>query len=163
MMNRSMRGERMSDLCREYGISRKTGDKFKERFLRLGAAGLQDQPRVAKVIPHRTSPELAAIVVEERKRHPTWGPKKLKVVLEERLGHRVPAASTLGDILARNGLIERRTYRPRVRAQPTTLRQAFAPNEVWSIDYKGQFRLGDRSYCYPLTISDQYSRFILCC
>lgn len=163
MMNRLMRGERMSDLCREYGISRKTGDKFKERFLRLGTAGLQDQSRAAKVIPHRTPPELVAIILKERRRHPTWGPKKLKVVLEERLGHQLPAASTLGDILVRNGLVERRKYRPRVPARPMVLREASAPNEVWCIDYKGQFRLGDRSYCYPLTLTDQYSRFILCC
>jgi transposase InsO family protein len=163
MMNRLMRGERLTDLCREYGISRKTGDKFRRRFLQLGERGLEDQSRAAKVIPHRTPPELVAIIVDERKRHPTWGARKLKVVLEQRLGHALPSASTLGYYLSKHGLTERRKLRPRMRAQPTLLRQAHAPNDIWCIDYKGQFRLGDRSLCYPLTITDQYSRFILCC
>lgn len=162
-MNRVMRGERVTDLCREYGISRKTGDKFKQRFLRLGAAGLGDQSRAPKVIPHRTPPELVEILVAARRRHPTWGPKKLKDVLEKRLGRVLPAASTIGGVLARNGLVEPRKQRPRSRARPTGLREALAPNDVWCIDYKGQFKLGDRSLCYPLTITDQFSRFILGC
>jgi transposase InsO family protein len=163
MMNRLMRGKRLTDLCREYGISRKTGDKFRRRFLDYGTSGLRDQSRAPRVIPHRTPPELAALVVEERKRHPTWGPKKLKVILEQRLGRRLPSATTLGAILSKHGLVERRTYRRRSRPQPTTLREAHAPNDIWCIDYKGQFRLGDGSHCYPLTLTDQYSRFILCC
>jgi putative transposase len=74
-----------------------------------------------------------------------------------------PSATTLGHILSKAGLVERRKYRGRTRPQPTTLRQAHAPNDIWCIDYKGQFRLGDRSLCYPLTLTDHYSRFILCC
>lgn len=162
-MNRVMKGERVADLCREYGISRKTGDKFKNRFRQLGPAGLLDQSRAPKVIPHRTPPELVALIVAERKRHPTWGPKKLKDVLETRLRRVLPAASTIGDILMRAGLVEARTPRRPVPPQPTTLREAHAPNDVWCIDYKGQFRLGDRSMCYPLTLTDQRSRFILGC
>jgi transposase InsO family protein len=162
-MNRIVQGERVTDLCREYGISRKTGDKFKQRFKRLGLAGLEDQSRAPKVIPHRTPPELEAIIVAERERHPSWGPKKLKDVLERRLQHGVPAASTIGDILVRHGLVERKSQRPRYRAQPTALRPSTAPNDVWCIDYKGQFRLGDRSLCYPLTITDQFSRYLLGC
>jgi len=163
LMNRILKGECLSELCREYGISRKTGDKFKQRFLRLGLAGLEDQPRAPKVIPHRTPPELVEIIVAERKRRPTWGPKKLKKVLEERLERTLPAASTIGDILRRNGLSEHGKQRPRHKAQPTGLREVTAPNDVWCIDYKGQFRLGDRSLCYPLTITDQFSRYILGC
>ena len=162
-MNRVIRGERVTDLCREYGISRKTGDKFKQRFKRLGLAGLEDQSRAPKVIPHRTPPELEALILGERQRHPSWGPKKLKELLERRLEHRVPAASTIGDILARHGLVVPQPHRPRYRAQPTTLRPALAPNEIWCIDYKGQFRLGDRSLCYPLTLTDQFSRYLLGC
>ena len=99
----------------------------------------------------------------ERQRHPTWGPKKLKDVLEERLGHALPSASTLGEILVRRGLITRRKIRARHPPRPTTLRPVHAPNDVWCVDYKGQFRLGDKSYCYPLTVTDQYSRYILGC
>lgn len=162
-MNRVLRGERVTDLCREYGISRKTGDKFKQRFKRLGLAGLADQRRAPKVIPHRTPPELVEIIAAERRAHPSWGAKKLKQVLEERLDRKLPAASSIGDILARNGLVQPRRGRPRHKSKPTALREATAPNDVWCIDYKGQFRLGDRSYCYPLTITDQCSRYILGC
>jgi hypothetical protein len=136
----------VTDLCREYGISRKTGDKFKQRYARLGVAGLGDRSRAPKVIPHRTPPELVEVLIAERKRHPTWGPKKLKNVLERRLEQSLPAASTVGDILARNGLVDRRKGRPRCKAKPTGLREVVASNEVWCIDYKGQFRLGDRTF-----------------
>src|SRR5262245_24355260 len=159
-MNRVMRRERVSDLCREYGISRKTGDKFKQRYKRLGLAGLEDASRAPKVIPHRTPPELVEIILEERKNHPTWGPKKLKEMIERRLERSLPAASTVGDILVRNGLITPRKHRSRQKARPTGLREATAPNDVWCIDYKGQFRLGDSSLCYPLTITDHFSRYI---
>lgn len=162
-MNRVLRGERVTDLCREYGISRKTGDKFKQRFKRLGEAGLKDQSRAPVVIPHRTPPELVDMIVAERKLHPSWGPKKLKDVLERRLGRSLPAASTFGDILKRNGLVTPSKHRPRHKAKPTHISIATAPNDLWCIDYKGQFRLGDRSYCYPLTITDQVSRYLLAC
>jgi len=162
-MNRVMRGEAVAQLCREYGISRKTGDKFKQRFKRLGEAGLADQSRAPKVIPHRTPPELVELLVAERQRHPTWGPKKLKDVLEQRLKRVLPAPSTIGDILARAGMVQSRLPRRRTPARPTVLREVHAPNDVWCIDYKGQFRLGDQSLCYPLTLTDQLSRFILGC
>jgi transposase InsO family protein len=161
-MNRVVRGERVTDLCREY-VSRKTGDKLKQRFKQLGVAGLQDQSRAPKVIPHRTPPELVEIIVAERKLHPSWGPKKLKDMLERRLERSLPAASTFGDILTRNGLVDPSKSRPRHKAKPTSLSIATAPNDLWCIDYKGQFRLGDRSYCYPLTITDQFSRYFLSC
>lgn len=162
-IERLARGERITDLCREYGISRKTGDKFKKRFERLGADGLKDQSRAPKVIPHKTPPEVEEVIIAERKQHPTWGPKKLKVVLELRLGHAFPSAAAIGAILARNGLTQPRKKRQRFSPAPTTLREATAPNDIWCIDYKGQFRLGDASYCYPLTITDQFSRYILGC
>lgn len=163
-MARLNRGERMTDLCVEYGISRKTGHKLKNRYEELGAAGLDDQSRAPKHIPHKTSPEVVKLVVAERLRHPTWGPRKLKEVLEQRLGHALPAASTLGSILIRAGLTERRAQRRRHHAPPARrLMAADAPNDVWCVDYKGQFRLGDQTYCYPLTVTDQFSRYILAC
>lgn len=162
-MARLHRGERMTDLCVEYGISRKTGHKLKTRYETLGPVGLQEQSRAPKCIPHKTTPELAELVVSERRAHPSWGPRKLKAVLEQRLGRELPAASTLGSILVREKLVERRKLRPRYQRRPTSLAIAQAPNDGWSIDYKGQFRLGDGSYCYPLTLTDQYSRFILGC
>jgi transposase InsO family protein len=160
---RLRRGERMAELCREYGISRKTGHKLKKRVEQLGAAGLEEQSRAPRHIPHKTPPELVELLVAEKHQHPTWGAKKLKDVLERRLGHSFPAASTIHGALLRSGLVESRKRRPRYVPQPTTLRQAGAPNDVWCIDYKGQFRLGDQSYCYPLTVTDQHSRFLLGC
>lgn len=118
-MNRVMRGEPVAQLCREYGISRKTGDKFKQRFKRLGEAGLVDQSRAPKVVPHRTPPELVELLLAERKRHPSWGPVKLKAVLEDRLKCVLPAPSTIGDVLTRAGLVQRRQPRRRTPARPT--------------------------------------------
>jgi putative transposase len=156
-------GERLTDLCHEYGISRKTGSKFKKRFEELGVAGLADRSRAPKVIPHKTPPEVEEVILAERKSHPTWGPRKLKDSLERRLGAPFPSAAAIGSILARNGLVQPRKNRRRHQPMPTTLRSATAPNEVWCIDYKGQFRLGDGTYCYPLTVTDQFSRYILGC
>ena len=162
-MNRVMRGERVTDLCREYGISRKTGDKFKQRYKRLGEAGLCDLSRAPKVIPHRTATELVELILAERRRHPTWGPKKLKETLETRLERVLPAPTTIGEILMRGGLVQKRRRRTQTTLQPTKLRAAHAPNDVWCIDYKRQFRLGNGAHCYPLTLTDQHSRYILGC
>jgi transposase InsO family protein len=162
-MARLNMGERMTDLCVEYGISRKTGHKLKSRYDELGTQGLADQSRAPRHIPHKTPPEVVQLIVEERAKHPTWGPRKLKDVLEKRLGRDLPAASTLGDILAGRGLTERRQRRPRRRPLSMGLSDAAEPNDVWCVDYKGQFRLGDQSYCYPLTVTDLFSRFLLGC
>jgi transposase InsO family protein len=163
-VSRLARGERMSDLCAEYEISRKTGHKIWNRYQQLGVAGLEDQSRRPRTSPKRMPPELVEILVATRKQHPTWGPKKLKSVLETELGHEMPAASSIGTMLKRQGLATqrrpRRCYGP---SRPTGLRDAKAPNDVWCADYKGQFRLGDQSYCYPLTVSDQHSRYLLAC
>lgn len=162
-IERVLRGERVTDLCREYGISRKTGNKLKQRVLRLGDAGLLDQSRAPKVIPHRVPSEMEELLVKERENHPSWGARKLKDVLQKRSKRKMPAASTIESILDRRGLLKKRPRRPRQAATPTALRTATAPNDLWCIDYKGQFRLGDRSYCYPLTMTDQFSRFLLRC
>lgn len=162
-MQRLFAGERMVDLCAEYGISRKTASKFKQRFERFGRAGLADQSRAPHVIPHKTTPEIEKLILTAREQHPTWGPKKLKASLEKRFKREFPAASTIGDVLTRAGLVRGQKRRPRRVSTPTTLGVARAPNEIWSIDYKGQFRLGDGSYCFPLTVSDQFSRYLLGC
>jgi len=161
-MRRLYDGERLSDLCVEYGISDKTGRKFRRRFEASGLAGLVDKSRAPLHIPHKTQPELAKLIVAEREAHPSWGPKKLKTVLEKRYKRAFPAASTIGDVLARAGLVSSKTRRPAHERIPTTLRVAKAPNDLWCIDFKGQFRLGNGTYCYPLTVTDQFSRYLLC-
>lgn len=162
-MTRLAAGERLTDLCREFGISRKTGSKFKARFERLGERGLEDRSRAPHVTPHRTPPELLQAILAERRQHPTWGAKKLKQVLETRLQRQLPSTTTISVALAKAGLVERRRRERHCTPTPTKLRQAMAPNDLWCIDYKGQFRLGDKSYCYPLTITDQFSRFVIAC
>lgn len=164
LMKRLLAGERPCDLRVEYGISKKTLNKFRRRYEAMGVAGLADESRAPKVIPHKSPPELEAMLVTERKAHPTWGPRKIKAVLERRLSKHLPAASTIGSILERYGLIEHRPRRrPQYAKSTTVLQEALTPNDVWCIDYKGQFRLGDRTYCYPLTLTDQCSRYLLCC
>ena len=162
-VTRLLRGERMTDLCTEYGINRQTGYEVAERYKRRGAEGLEPQSRAPKRSPHRMSPEVAELVMAERRAHPTWGPKKIKAVLERGGEVSLPAASSIGAVLQRGGLIQPRRRRHRFRGKGTGLHEANAPNEVWAADYKGQFRLGDRSYCYPFTMTDQYARYVLAC
>ena len=155
-------GEAMSDLCREFGISRKTGYKFWERYKRRGPQGLEDASRAPKRVARRTAAEIESALVEARKRHPTWGGRKLKRAIErEQPGLIIPSASTVSDILKRNGLVKQRKRWQRPTPWRKSLTVPGASNEVWAVDYKGQFRLGNGEYCYPLTATDVHSRFLL--
>jgi putative transposase len=154
----------MSWLCAAHGISRKTGYKWRDRYLAAGFEGLQDRARARLTVEHRLCEEMASAVIDLRQQHPLLGPRKLKAVLErERPGVVWPAASTIGDLLRREGLVERSGRRR--RAQPVT--QPFAParaaNDVWCIDFKGWFRTRDGERCDPLTVSDAVSRYLLVC
>lgn len=165
-VSRLEEGERMTDLCVEFGISRKTGHKIWERYRRKGLAGLEDESRAPRRIANQTRPEIVHRLVELRKKHPTWGGRKLRSWLcEHERSVEWPAPSTMTDIFRRNGLIDENSRRSRRRRKPgvawSTLRGAEQPNDVWCVDYKGQFRLGNRQYCYPLTTSDLFSRFLL--
>ncbi len=156
-------GESMTDLCREYGIHRQTGYEVLDRYKAGGIEALLPRSRAPKRVPHRTKEELVEVIVAARRTHPTWGPKKLKELLEKQHDIRLPAASTIGEVLIRHGLVEKRRRRRTAALRPTGLREAAQPNDLWCADYKGQFRLGDGSYCYPLTMTDQFSRKLLCC
>ena len=161
-IERLLAGERMSDLCREFGISRQTGYKFRERFEREQLAGLQDKSRAPLRVANRTDRAVRELLLGARREHPTWGPRKLRAwLLDKHPGLQLPAASTVGDLLRREGLVQPRRRRRRTPLHATGLTQASAPNEVWCADFKGQFRLGNGRYCYPLTITDRYSRCIL--
>ena len=154
-------GERMSDLCLHYGISRKTGYKFKERFERLGLVGLGDQSR-APIRNRRLRGPVADLVLDLRRKQPTWGPRKLVEVLRQRHpGVALPGATAVGSLLDREGLVTPQRRRNRVPLFLDHLTQGASANEVWSADYKGQFRLGNTNYCYPLTISDDATRFLI--
>lgn len=154
----------MATLCRRYGISRKTGYKWIGRFEEDGPAGLEDRSRRPRSSPTATPRSIVEPILELRGRHPTWGAKKLLSILERR-SPRVdwPARSTVCDILKREGMVttrRRRAY-PGHGGRPTT--PMTSPNEIWSADFKGEFKTRDGVYCYPLTISDGYSRFLLAC
>jgi putative transposase len=155
----------VTDLCREVGISRKTAYKFLERFERLGAVGLYDEAPVAERRPHKVKPEVEQLIVAARREHPTWGPLKLRAWLcAKHPGIALPAVSTFGRVLSRNKLVEGlRRARPRPAPSTTPTSMAHEPNAVWCCDYKGQFRLGNGRYCYPLTVTDLFSRYLLAC
>jgi transposase InsO family protein len=166
-VSRLEQGERMTDLCAEFGVSRKTGHKIWDRYNRKGPAGLEDESRAPRRIANRTSPAIVEKLVELRKKHPTWGGRKIRDwLVDNRVSGQWPAPSTMTEIFRRNGLIDpngRRSLSQRRKpGMPwSNLAQAEQPNDVWCVDYKGQFRLGNREYCYPLTTSDLFSRFLL--
>jgi len=154
----------MSELCARYGISRRVGYKWLARFEAEGPAGLADQRRVAKTHPHRMPDDVAVRLLACRKAHPTWGPRKLLAYLERRHPREPwPAASSVGALRKREGLVRPRRRRPAPAhpGRPTTPMDA--PNAVWTTDFKGQLRTGDGVYCYPLTVADGCSRYLLAC
>ena len=154
----------VTELCELYGISRKTGYKWIERYIRLGPAGLEEASRRPQHSPNATAPEMVEAILEARRRHPTWGAKKLLTLVHKRYPSWVlPSRTTTCDILSRNGMVPKKPKRRHIGhpGKPTTL--ILAPNDVWSADFKGQFKMGNGEYCYPLTVTDGYSRYLLCC
>lgn len=157
-------GERMVDLCREFGISRKTGYKIRDRHNSHGPVGLYDRSRKPLRSPNRTAEEIRELIFALRGRHPTWGAPKLKAALEQKHpGLKIPAVSTIGTLLKKAGLTQSRKRRRTATPSPTPLREVSEPNELWCADFKGQFRLQNGRYCYPLTITDQATRFVIAC
>jgi putative transposase len=159
------RGERsVSELCRVFGISRKTGYKFLGRYRDSGRSGLEERSRAPHTHPHAMSEQTAAQIVRLRRRFPDWGPVKLLDWLER---HRpdlaLPAPCTAAELLKREGLVKARQRKRHSTPYGAPFVQAAAPNDLWSADFKGQFRLGNGQLCYPLTLSDCTSRFFLCC
>jgi len=154
----------MTELCVKFGISRKTGYKILRRYKEDGVDGLRDQSRAPRRHPNQTAPGVEALILRVRKAHPTWGSKKILAVLErDHGGEEWPVRSTIDEVLKRAGVVEPR--QPRRRRQPSAppLVPAIAPNDVWSIDYKGWFRVGDGTRCDPLTVNDCFSRASLVC
>ncbi len=152
------------DLGHRYGVSRPTAYKWIRRFLDHGYSGLDELPRRPSRCPHRTADAVVEVILDLRRKHPSWGAKKLLRILHGRRPNTIwPARSTISDILKRHGLVEkkrRRTY-PGHPGKPLTPMDR--PNEVWCADYKGEFKTGDGIYCYPLTITDGCSRYLLEC
>lgn len=152
----------MTGLCQEFGISRKTGYKFADRFEAEGLEGLKDRSRAPHVHARETPRKIRELLIDTRRAHSTWGPKKLKAWLEDRdPALQLPYPSTIGDLLKREGLVRPRRRRFRVPAAATLPLPIGQPNQEWDADFKGQFRLGNGEYTYPFTVSDNYSRYLL--
>jgi len=154
----------VAELCELYGISRKTGYKWIDRYIHLGPAGLEEGSRRPLHSPNVTAPEIVEAILESRHRHPSWGAKKLLALLHKRYPRWIlPGRSTVCSILSRNGLVPKKPRRRHIGHPGKPTSQILRPNDVWCADFKGQFKTGDGVYCYPLTVTDGYSRYLLCC
>jgi putative transposase len=158
------REEAFAAVCRQFGVSRKTGYKWLERYLEDGFEGLLDRSRAPLHHPQAMTREIAERCLEVRRGHPTWGPVKVRAWLERRVPQTEwPAASTIGSLFDREGLTIKRRVRRRGPPSSVPFAHCGAANDVWCIDFKGWFLTGDGTHCEPLTLSDAYSRYLLRC
>jgi len=151
-------GANLSELCRRFGISRKTGYKWLERYRVDGESGLVDRSRRPHHSPRRSSAEVEAKVAEVRQEHPAWGGRKIKAYLQRKGYPQLPSPSTITEILRRNDQIdaeEARKHRPYQRFEMEQ------PNQLWQMDFKGYFSLEEGGYCHPLSVLDDHSRFLV--
>jgi transposase InsO family protein len=154
----------MAEACRSYGVSRKTGYKWLERYKLDGPSGLEERSRAPHRMPWAIDDDMQELLIAARCRHPTWGPRKLLAWLERRhRGRLFPAASSVGDLLRRRGFVKPRRRRRQIPPRVARPGRFDAPNATWCADFKGWFRTSDGKRCDPLTISDGYSRFIVGC
>jgi len=154
----------ITDLGFLHGVSRKNVYKWIKRYTAEGTAGLEDRSKAPLRHPNATVPEMVDKIIATKRRHQKWGPKKIVAWLNEQYhGDGWPAVSTVSEILKREGLVSPRIKRHRVPPYTNPFTACDKPNAVWSADFKGQFRMGDSRRCYPLTITDSYSRYLLLC
>ena len=154
----------MTELCERYGISRKTGYKWLARYHGEGAQGCSDRLRAPKNHPNKTHRLVVKKLLVTRKKHPGWGPVTLHAYLQDHYPEIAwPCPSTIGEILKKHGLVKKRRKRAAKMAWGRGRIRADRPNRVWTADFKGQFRLGNGQLCYPLTVADAYSRYLLVC
>jgi transposase InsO family protein len=161
---RLLDGEAMTEVCREFGVSRKTGYKIFDRYKEHGLAALSDRSRRPVRYANQLPEQIEGLIVRLKTEKPHWGARKLRELLIRRLDGdiRVPAKSTIHAVLDRHGLVKR-SGGPRHRARGTPLSAGSGPNDLWCADFKGEFKLGNGRYCYPLTVTDHASRFLLLC
>jgi putative transposase len=156
-------GEKMAPLCAEFGISRKTGYKIFARYKDCGVQAFTDRSRRPYRQANRLPAQLEALIIRLKREYPGWGAPKIREKLRRQsTAPHLPAISTVHAVLDRHGLVHRRRRR-RGRATGTELSRPTAPNALWCADYKGEFMLGNRRYCYPLTITDFATRYLLTC
>ena len=153
----------VSELCEEFGITRKTGHKWLGRYAAQGMKGLEEGSRAPKSVRSRTSEEVERLIVSEKRLHMTWGPKKIQRILMTKHGlERPPVVSTVGEVLKRHGMVQARRRRAGVfKVERGALTPAERCNQVFGVDFKGCFWTGDGARCDPLTVSDLHSRYVL--
>jgi transposase InsO family protein len=152
----------LTTLSARFGVSRQTGYTTLERYEALGVDGLKDGSHAPLSCPHKIREEMRALLVDARRAHPTWGPRKILAWLAPRHPEvSLPAASTVGDLYSREGLVETRQRQRRWNQPGRTQVAVNAANDLWTIDFKGEFRTRDGHFCYPLTIADAHTRFLL--
>lgn len=157
-------GYTITELSRGYGVSRKTVYKWITRYKAEGAVGLLDRSRAPRHCPHAISQAMADRIIKAKNRHPSFGPKKVMDRLrEDEPDVDWPADSTAGEVLKRAGLVKKRRYKQPYPADPQPFDLGDSNNALWSADYKGQYRSSTRRWCYPLTITDNASRFLVSC
>jgi transposase InsO family protein len=161
---RLLDGDTMTEVCGDFGISRKTGYKIFNRYKDYGAEALSDRSRRPVRYANQLPSQIERLIVTLKKDKPHWGARKIRELLVRRLAGdvRVPAKSTIHAVLHRHGLVKG-LRRPRQHATGTPLSAGLAPNDLWCADFKGEFKLGNGHYCYPLTVTDHASRFLLLC
>jgi putative transposase len=161
---RLLEGEKMAVVCREFEISRKTGYKLFSRYKDCGLEGLTDRSRRPYRQANRLPFQVEKLIVHLRQEHPSWGAPKIREKLRRQHSQiTLPAISTVHAVLDRHGLVSRGRRRSHYRAQGTPLSAPTQPNDLWCADYKGEFMLADKRYCYPLTITDFATRYLLSC
>lgn len=154
----------ISELCDRYGISRKTGYKWMTRYIEHGPDGLMERSHANHQVHNRTDSRIEDALIALRKKHPKWGAKKLLHILSgQHPDWELPAESTTCDIFKRNGLIRTKPKRKHIGHPGKPDGLITAPNTCWSVDFKGQFRTRDGNYCFPLTVTDNFSRYLLAC
>lgn len=155
---RLLDGEAMTEVCRDFGISRKTGYKIFDRYKEHGLEALTDRSRRPVRYANQLPQQLESLIVQLKGEKPHWGARKIRELLVRRLDGdvRVPAKSTIHAVLDRHGLVKRARER-KGRAQGTPLSAGAVPNDLWCADFKGEFKLGNGRYCYPLTVTDRAS------
>src|SRR3981189_3417943 len=158
---RLLDGEAMTDVCRDFGISRKAGYKIFGRYKEHGLEALNDRSRRPVRYANQLPAQIETLIVRLKAEKPHWGARKIRELLVRRLGGdvRAPAKSTIHAVLDRHGLVKRGGG-PRHRARGTPLSEGAMPNDLWCADFKGEFKLGNGRYCYPLTVTDHASRFL---
>ena len=163
-VSRFLDGEKIAPLCAEFGISRVTGHKIIERYKDSGLEAFSDRSRRPFRQANRLPFQVEQLIVRLKKEFPTWGAPKLRERLRTHYGEiALPAKSTVHAVLDRHGLVKKKHTRRHPKLSGTNLSDLKEPNALWCVDYKGEFMLGNRQYCYPLTVTDYASRYLICC